>query len=118
MSDCPRGQSSGLRPPGGQVQFSDQSARWIVFQENIACIGARHVASDSQAEAETARVPISGLFHTVERFEHFLDLVCRNAGPIVLHPQHKLVIFLAQRQFRFAAIGNGVVNEVRDAALD
>src|SRR5262245_64764073 len=68
-----------------QAQDRAQAAHGRVGEDEIATMAARDVAGDGEAQPDTTGFRIPRFLEAIEGPEHFLALLRRHAGPVVVH---------------------------------
>src|SRR5882724_10163386 len=102
----------------GNPQRRFQSAPGKIAQAHRPAVRLRDVARDRQAEAAAAGIAVARTFDAIERLEYPLDIVLRYAGPVIADRDIERAILFTQRNVRAAAVGECVVDQILQAALE
>src|SRR5690625_3447221 len=92
------------------AQAGTQPAKLRAFsQHQFATVPARDIKGDREAEPRSRQILIARLVQPHEGAEHFLALLCRNAGAIILDAEFGELSCQADRDRDAAAMGGGVL---------
>src|ERR1700761_5620035 len=99
---------------GGQLQPCPQARGRAVRELDVTTMFSRDVPADRKAQADAARIPVSGLFKPVKWSEDSLLLVNGNTGTVVIHDDHHAVRFPDEFDARTATILDGIFDQIGD----
>src|SRR5262245_58546073 len=117
---CPPLTRNRVHKPGsdGNLQNGPQTAKPRLAQSYVAAVDPRNVTGDGKAEAGGFGVLVARVVEPIERPEHLVPLVFRDAGAVILDLDHERAVLTSGTHSDKVGESHGVVDEIGDGALE